>query len=86
MREVVLSHDLLATADAAHEPVRAPTAFDTADEFAVSEHNPWFHRFRIHGVSILSHCVKKRIPARFIAASNPGRTTLPQETLVNWWI
>lgn len=59
----MLPYDLFAPADAAHEPVRAPAALDAADEGPLPEYVTGLHR-----VTILSHCVKKRTPARDIAA------------------
>jgi hypothetical protein len=59
----MLPHDLFAPADAAHEPVGAPAAFDAADEGSLPEYVAGLHR-----VTILSHCVKKRVPARAMAA------------------
>ena len=60
-------HDPLAPADAAREPVGAPAALDAADEGALPEDVAGLHR-----VTILSHCVKKRTPARVMAALSSG--------------
>ena len=63
----MFAYDLLAPAGAAREPVGATATFDAADEGALSEDVPGLHR-----VTILSHCVKKRTPARVMAASSSG--------------